>query len=188
MTYLQNNNIDDIFVPERDEDLKDKYLGKVIYCIGLTADAKRKPFDTIDAHINKLIEIVRFSRFDSITYSSSTRIYIHSLSSEIAEIDPILLDISDPFELFNLTKLTAESLLYNTIPNFKIVRYSNVYGMDFESENFLTSIISDAITKGAVTLYTTIDSEKDYISVEDAAKLTVEIALEGKEKIYNVAH
>lgn len=75
----------------------------------------------------------------------------------------------------------------NTVPDAKIIRYSNVYGVDKESDNFLTSIIRDALTKGHITLFTTPDSAKDYISVADAASLTVDIALSGKERIYNVA-
>ena len=66
-----------VFLPGRNEDLRGKTLGKVIYCIGLTADAKKKPFDTIAAHINKLSEIILHSDFEDITYASSTRVYIH---------------------------------------------------------------------------------------------------------------
>jgi nucleoside-diphosphate-sugar epimerase len=174
------------YLAGRDEDLSGKNLGQVIYCIGLTADAKRKPFDTIQAHISKLMDVIRFSKYESITYASSSRVYIHG-KGQVTESDAVLVDVADPFELFNLTKLTAEALLLNTVDNFKSVRYSNVYGADIHSENFLTTIITEAIDKGAVTLHTTADSAKDYISVYDAARLTVDIALHGKHKIYNVA-
>lgn len=176
----------EVYLPERDEDLSDKDLGKVIYCIGLTADAKKKPFETIDAHINKLSQIIRYSKFEDITYASSTRVYVHN-QGKVSENSLINVDVSDPFELFNLTKLTAESLLVNTTDHFKIVRYSNVYGNDLESENFLTSVIKEAIIKGSVVLHTTPDSGKDYISVYDAANLTIQISLSGKKRIYNIA-
>ncbi|XZF13819.1 NAD-dependent epimerase/dehydratase family protein [Chitinophagaceae bacterium MMS25-I14] len=182
---LQQRNLE-YFLPGRDEDLKGKNLGKVIFCIGLTADAKKKPFDTIEAHINKLSEIIRYSQFDDITYASSARVYVHG-TGLASETGNIAVDVADPFELFNLTKLTAESLLRNTVPHFKSVRYANVYGLDIHSENFLTSIISEAIARGTVTLHTTPDSAKDYISLRDAASLTVDIALRGTQQIYNVA-
>lgn len=182
---LEKRNLE-YFLPERDENVEGKDLGKVIYCIGLTADAKRRPFETINAHINKLSEIIRLCKFEDITYASSARVYVHGLGLA-SEAGLVSVDVSDPFELFNLTKLTAESLLLNTVSNFKSVRYSNVYGTDLTSENFLTSILTEAIKTDSVTLYTTPDSSKDYISVNDAAKLTVDISLSERNGIYNVA-
>jgi nucleoside-diphosphate-sugar epimerase len=181
---LRKRNIDFV-LPERNESLNGKDLGKIIYCIGLTGDAKKKPFETIDAHVNKLSDIIRSSYFNDITYASSTRIYIHD-NQESTESGLIPIDVLDPFELFNLTKLLGESLLINTTNNYKSVRYSNVYGNDVNSENFLTSIIADGIKCGKILLHTTSDSAKDFISVEDAARLTVDIAISGKG-IYNVA-
>lgn len=185
VSELQKREIP-FYLPERDEDLTGRQYGKLIYCIGLTADAKKKPFDTIQAHINKLSDIIRTAQFDEILYASSTRVYVHG-SGEISESDLIQVNTEDPFELFNLTKLTGESLLINTVPNSKVIRYSNVYGVDKESENFLTAVIKEALNTGNVNLQTTPDSSKDYISVFDAARLTVDIAMSGKQRIYNVA-
>lgn len=182
---LENRQIP-YYLPERDEDVSGRSYGKLIYCIGLTADAKKKPFETIQAHINKLSDIIRNAMFDEIVYASSTRVYVHG-EGDISESDLIPVNTEDPFELFNLTKLTGESLLVNTVPDSKIIRYSNVYGVDKESDNFLTSVIRDALNTGHINLQTTPDSAKDYISVFDAAKLTVDITLSGKQKIYNVA-
>lgn len=173
-------------LPERDEDLTGRDLGNLIYCIGLTADAKRLPFETLAAHLHKLEQIIRHSSFEKITYASSARIYVHG-ENPVSEKELVRVDVSDPFELFNLSKLTAESLLFNTVEKFHSVRYSNVYGLDTASENFLSSIIGDALQNGKVTLRTTPESAKDYISVSDAARMTIEIALRGVEKIYNVA-
>jgi len=33
--------------------------GHVIYCIGLTADFRQKPFETIEAHVSKLAEVAQ---------------------------------------------------------------------------------------------------------------------------------
>ena len=39
------------YTPHRSEELSGKNLGHVIYCIGLTADFRTKPFETIEAHV-----------------------------------------------------------------------------------------------------------------------------------------
>ena len=47
--------------PSRDEDLSGKNLGKVIFCIGLTGDFRARPFDTVTAHVCRLVEILQQS-------------------------------------------------------------------------------------------------------------------------------
>ena len=55
------------------------------------------------------------------------------------------------------------------------------------SRNFLSSLIRDALNERRVVLDTTLDSAKDYISVDDVARLLPQIASQGRERIYNVA-
>jgi nucleoside-diphosphate-sugar epimerase len=69
----------------------------------------------------------------------------------------------------------------------KIVRLSNVYGPDFTSQNFLSSIIRDALLRSEVTVHSSPDSEKDYISIDDAVEGILRIALEGNHRLYNLA-
>ena len=64
-----------IYIPGRNEIIKDKFLGDIIYTIGLTADFREHPYDTIIAHVCKLIEIMQNNTFKSLTYLSSTRVY-----------------------------------------------------------------------------------------------------------------
>lgn len=176
-----------IFTPKRDEELHGLYLGHVIYCIGLTADAKFKHHETVTAHITKLQEIIIFTKYDSITYCSSTRLYINNLNTQ--EYVNINVNINDSFELFNLTKLTAELLLKNTVKNYKIVRLSNIFGYDFDSENFITSIVRDSIEKNKIILRTTPDSSKDFLFINDAVNLIIKIATnDDAHGIYNVAY
>jgi nucleoside-diphosphate-sugar epimerase len=175
------------YAPQRNENLIGKDLGDIIYCIGLTSDAKYKPHETIEAQVFKLQEIIKFCNFKSIVYCSSTRVYIHNIESADEDL-PIRVDVNDSFELFNLTKLLSESLLKNTVKNYKSVRLSNVIGNDFASENFITSIVKDAVLNKKVILRTTRDSSKDYIFIDDAVDLILQIALSPNSKgIYNVA-
>jgi nucleoside-diphosphate-sugar epimerase len=177
------------YAPARDENLLDKELGDVIYCIGLTADFRKRPYDTVEAHVCKLREVLKECKFNSLTYLSSTRLYIHNKDLEIVdEQTPIPVDVTNPFDLFNASKLTGELLTLNCgRENVRVARLSNVYGFDFNSENFITSIIKDAVVQNKVTLRTTPDSAKDYISINDVVHLLIKISLHGKNSIYNVA-
>lgn len=175
------------FVPQRNEDLTGKDLGEVIYCIGLTSDFRKRPFDTVEAHVSKLSYILQNTNYHSFTYFSSTRVYVHN-TGKVNEDMPISIDINNPNDLFNVTKLAGELLLLNSGKlNVKMIRLSNVYGDDFESDNFLSSIIKDAVTKNSITLRTTPGSAKDYISIEDVVDMTLKISAYGKQKIYNLA-
>lgn len=177
----------DVFVPERnDERVFSKNLGHVIYCAGLTADYRQRPFDTIEAHVTYLAKILKKATFDSFLYLSSTRVYIkNQLGNESSDIivNPIESD-----DLFNISKLMGESLcLLQPSPQIRVARLSNVYGDDFNSDNFLFSIIRSAVHKNEIILQTTLNSQKDYISINDVVKLLIKIAFSGKQRMYNVA-
>jgi len=185
--YLRSKGID-VFCPERNVDLTTlRGLGHVVYCIGLTADFREKPFETIEAHICKLKHVLQVCEFESFTYLSSTRVYIHS-SNDVDEESLIPVSAANPFDLFNSSKLTGELLTLNCgKENCKVVRVSNVYGNDFASKNFLTSILQSAIHTGKIVLRTTPDSAKDYIAIDDVTRMLFEISSTGKSKIYNLA-
>jgi nucleoside-diphosphate-sugar epimerase len=175
------------FAPLRGEDFGNQNLGHVVYCVGLTADFRKKPFETVDAHVCYLCSILEKGNFDSLTYLSSTRVYINSLRSVAEETDHISVDPLNPDELYTLTKLTGERLCLSSGRNVKIARLSNIIGNDFNSNNFLTEITRKIYEQGSFTLYTTLQSAKDYLYIEDATDLLIKIATRGKEKIYNVA-
>jgi nucleoside-diphosphate-sugar epimerase len=175
------------YLPGRNEDLKGKELGNVIYCIGLTADFRTKPFETVEAHVCLLNKILKECSFESLTYLSSTRLYINSQKETGEEEDKILVDPLEPDELYTLTKLTGERICMSSGKLVKIARLSNVFGNDHGSTNFLADIIKNIEECGEVVLFSALSSSKDYIFIDDAVDLILKIALQGKEKIYNVA-
>ena len=183
---LVSDNIE-VYAPRKEEIIDNRNLGHIIYCIGLTADFRTKPFDTVEAHVCVLNKILRDCHFESLTYLSSTRIYINSVKDLAEENEKILVDPLDSDELYTLTKLTGERLCLSSKKNVKIVRLANVFGDDFNSENFLSDIVRKILNKETVTLYSTLPSSKDYLFIEDAVDLILKIALTGKEQIYNVA-
>jgi len=174
--------------PERgDNSIFEEDLGHLIYCIGLTADFRKRPFDTVKAHVCYLLYVLENARFDSFLYLSSTRVY--GTGKRIArEGDPIKIQPLDFNDLYNISKAMGESICFAMgKDNVRVVRLSNVYGFDFKSENFISSLIRDALRNKRIVLYTSLDSKKDYINIKDVVNILPKIAMHGSHKIYNVA-
>jgi nucleoside-diphosphate-sugar epimerase len=173
--------------PQRDDaSVFNSDLGHVVYCIGMTADFRQRPLETIDAHVARLLEVLTRGRFRSLLYLSSTRVYRGSMAGD--EETNLKVNPRDGDDLYNLSKLTGEAACFATErPDVRVVRLSNVYGDDWSSENFLTSIIRDALEKKQVLLQTSLDSTKDYIHVSDIIPVLAEIACAGRDRLYNVA-
>jgi nucleoside-diphosphate-sugar epimerase len=70
----------------------------------------------------------------------------------------------------------------------RIARLSNVTGNNFNTNLFLPSIIQDAINFKKINLETRLDSEKDYVYIDDVLEILPKISLEGKNRIYNIAN
>ena len=174
------------YAPARHEDLSGKQLGDVIYCIGLTADFRSRPFDTVEAHVCKLLEVLRNYEFDSLLYLSSTRLYGAGENST-AEENALRVAPLNPSDLYNISKAMGESIVLNCGRRTRVARISNVYGGDFTSDNFLSAIMREAITGGKIVMQTSAASAKDYVSVDDVVDGLTHIATSGREKIYNLA-
>jgi nucleoside-diphosphate-sugar epimerase len=174
------------FAPHRNEDLKGKPLGHVIYCIGLTADFRWRSSDTVEAHVCKLLSILTECEFDSLLYLSSARLYRRQKGIAL-EDDPVQINPLQSDHVYNVSKAMGESLSLSCGRPGRVVRLSAVYGADFASENFLTTILRDAILTKKVVLQTSLDSDRDYISVDDVVELLIKIATGGRERIYNLA-
>ena len=186
VSYLEERN-QECYIPKRDQVFyPDENLGHVIYCIGLTADFRTRHRDTVDAHVCKLLEVLNTTSFDSFLYLSSTRVYNHSkTSNEDTElkVNPNQLD-----DLYNISKLMGESIcLSNQNEKIRVVRLSNVVGNDFRSDNFLFSLIREAINKNKITLQQPLNIYRDYININDVLEMLYNISTKGKDRIYNLA-
>jgi len=184
--YFLRSGID-FYAPERDDNsIFKKNLRNVIYCIGVTADFRKRLFDTVKAHVCYLAHVLEHARFDSFLYLSSTRVY--KKTDGTGEDDLIKVNPLEEDDLYNISKVMGESLCFSSkIPNARVVRISNIFGEDFVSDNFLASIIRDAVIKNKIVFNTALSSEKDYVSIDDVVKLLPLIAQKGKHRIYNVA-
>ena len=161
-------------------------LGHVVYAVGMTADFRTKPFETIEAHVGLLARLLPSIRCESFLYLSSTRIYRGASSTD--EATPLSLDPNDPDRLYDLSKALGESLcLSRPDPRFRAARLSNVFGPGERSANFLSSVIDDAVRAGRVEIGQAPTSEKDYVAVEDVCDALIHIATRGQKRLYNVA-
>jgi nucleoside-diphosphate-sugar epimerase len=180
----------DVVAPARGEAVS-REPGHLVYCVGVTADFRMRPHDTVTAHISYLADIVGRVRPLSFLYLSSTRVYQGSESGE--ESAPLALRPANPEDLYNATKIAGEALcLAQPSETVRVARLSNVFGPGMDTQirprhDFLAAVIRDAVRTGKVTLRTTLDSEKDYIGVEDVVRAIERIALKGQHRLYNLA-
>jgi len=162
-------------------------LGHVFYCAGLTADWRRRPLDAVHAHVEHLVEVLERAHFNSLLYLSSTRVYKRALAAK----EDALLSVlpADPDDLFDLSKMLGEAACLADTRHqgaTRVARLSNVHGRDYRSDNFLPSVVRDAL-RGRVALRTSLASAKDYVGVDEVAALLPRIAMSGRERVYNVA-
>ncbi|MDE2259016.1 MAG: NAD(P)-dependent oxidoreductase [Betaproteobacteria bacterium] len=178
----------EVFVPTREAtDAIGRELGHVIYAIGLTADFRTRPIDTVDAHVCLLAHLLRTTRFDSWLYLSSTRIYA-GLVAEPAHEDVPLTVVPDADGIYNLSKLTGEAVCLAQISrHVRVARLANIYGSGQARETFLGSLLDDIAHGRDSMIHEAPTSSKDYIALEDVCWLLERIALGGSHRIYNVA-
>jgi nucleoside-diphosphate-sugar epimerase len=160
-------------------------LGHVIYCIGLTGDFRAHPLAAVDAHVCVLVDLLSRSTFDSFLYLSSVRLYAGG-GGPAREEDELRLDPARPDDLYNASKALGEAIVLSLGDRGRVARPSNVYGAG-QRDSFIAEVVDEAQAEGTVTFRSPPTSARDYISVEDVARLLVDIALRGRRRIYNVA-
>lgn len=176
----------DCVTPARTDTAPAQDLGHAIWAIGLTADFRQRPIDTVRAHVAAVLDVLDRGRFESFLYLSSTRVY--SGTSEANEGATFVVDPMNSSDLYNLSKLMGESVCHASgRQNVRVARLSNVFGPDFQSSNFLSTIIRDAVEHGQIGFSTAVDSSKDYVGIDDVTNALIEIATRGRHNIYNVA-
>jgi nucleoside-diphosphate-sugar epimerase len=172
--------------PGRGEPLAGRRLGHVVYCIGVTSDFRSRPHDTVEAHVCRLLEVMRTTEWETLLYLSSARLYRRasqtSESSARFEVTP-----ADPDQLYDLTKLAGEALLLADGRRTISVRISNVYGVDPQAQNFFCSLVRAAVDDGEITLRSAPGSRRDYVSVDDVVRMLAAIVGRGRHRTYNIA-
>ncbi|MCZ8376787.1 MAG: NAD(P)-dependent oxidoreductase [Beijerinckiaceae bacterium] len=182
---------EEVFAPARgDEAIWREDLGAVVYCIGVTADFRSRPLETVEAHVGLLRRLLADARFDRLVYLSSTRVYGGAAHDDqpVREDMSLAVNPHSGSDLYNLSKLMGESLcLHGSHGRACVARLSNVVGgEDADSENFIPSLLRDAAT-GRIHLRSALDSAKDYIHIDDVVPLLARMARGPATGIYNIA-
>jgi nucleoside-diphosphate-sugar epimerase len=161
------------------------YLGTIVYCSGVAWGADAAPLEAYELHAATLLRLLRSHEYDRAIYLSSTRVYGRSPST--SEASPVAILTDSPADTYPATKLAGEGIALAASPENRVIRCSNVYGASLRSELFLSDIVRQAAQTGCIDLRSSLESSKDYISVEDVATLVLRIAAGSRRRIYNVA-
>lgn len=176
----------EVFAPTRgSQEIFERPLGCVWYCIGLTADFRQRPFDTVDAHVCLLRQLLERADYDTLIYLSSTRVYAGSDSAR--ETQALAVRPDSPDHLYNLSKLMGENLTLAAGRNGRVARLSNVLGPDMGPDNFVGSVLDEAARTGTVHLRTALDSSKDYVWIDDVVAALIALAGPDAAPITNLA-
>ena len=190
--HLRNQG-HEVWVPQRDDPaVFERELGHAVYAIGLTADFRRRPLATVEAHVSVLRRVLEAGHFESLTYLSSTRVYAGAAST--SEAAALRVDPNAPDDLYNLSKLLGEALcLHCGHAGMKVARLANIVGARPAGEegsgaaNFIDALIDEGRRTCHVRLQTSLASTKDYLGIDAAVDLLVRIALSAHTGIFNVA-
>ncbi|HTU82336.1 MAG TPA: NAD-dependent epimerase/dehydratase family protein [Candidatus Acidoferrales bacterium] len=160
-------------------------LGTVIYCSGIAWGASEAPLEAYDAHVVAVARLLRDARYDRFVYLSSTRVYDASPATD--EETPAAVRADAAADVYVASKLAGENLVLAANPANRVVRASNTFGASLRSQLFLSDVLRQAVTTGRIQLRSALESSKDYVSVEDVAERTLDVASRGTHRIYNVA-
>jgi nucleoside-diphosphate-sugar epimerase len=135
--------------------------------------------------VGALAALARGGRFESLLYLSSTRVYDRHPGPLAREDDELRLRPQDAGDLYALSKAAGEAVAL--VAGGRVARLSNVYGPRAAPHDFLASVLREPLERGSVTLESSLDSSRDFVSLADVVGLLERIALEGRERVYNVA-
>ncbi|ASU40574.1 hypothetical protein hmeg3_21245 [Herbaspirillum sp. meg3] len=178
---------DACYAPERGSaEIFERDLGRVFYCIGLTADYAAKPFETVEAHVSFLSKILSHSRFDRLVYLSSTRVY--DGLSHGKEGQALCLDPQNPRHLYDLSKALGENLcVMDSGSRACVARLANVYDSAPGSPGFLSRLLQQAREMREFSLASSPDFSRDYVHVDDVVASLKIMLDENVTGIVNVA-
>ena len=171
-----------------DPELLARDLGALYYCAGLTADYDRRPYDTVDAHVGLLNDILRAGRFERLVYLSSTRLYDGLAKAEVDEDEPLVFEPSDPRRIYDLSKALGESLtLTRAAERGRVARLANVYDWEPGAPGFLSEWLSRARRERQMVLQSSPAAARDYIHLDDVVTALIAIAETEAPGAFNVA-
>lgn len=178
-----------VWAPKRQSrEIFERPLGTVFYSIGMTANYSIDPFATVDAHVCYLSELLERADMQHIVYLSSVRLY-DQIGTEVAiEDSPLSFSPKDPRHLYDLSKALGENLcLTASGGRGAVARLSSVYDDGKNSLGFLSNLLKRLTCESDITLDSSPNYCRDYITLEDAISALIQIGRKNAIGIYNVA-
>lgn len=159
----------DVYAPSRGAlDLCQRDLGRVFYCAGLTGDFMARPFDTVEAHVGLLTQVLRDARFERLLYLSSTRLYDSLGARGGHEGDVLEFDVAAPRNVYDLSKALGENLcLARSEGRAAVARLANVFDWTEDAGGFLSDLLKRARHEREITLPSSPQAGRDYIHADD---------------------
>jgi nucleoside-diphosphate-sugar epimerase len=186
---MLNTSLIDCYAPGRsDDDLFKRDLGKVFYCIGLTADYAYRPFDTVEAHVIFLARFLKQARFEKLVYLSSTRLYDGLQAKVCKEDEDLLFNPSNPRHIYDLSKALGENLCMTASSGrASVARLSCVYDDAPGSPGFLSELLQRLCTEREFALDSSSGVVRDYVAIGDVLVALKAILDSGRHDVFNVA-
>lgn len=180
-----------VYTPRRDDpDLWRRPLGRVIYCVGMTADYAARPFDTVQAHVGLLAQVLQQASFEHLVYLSSTRLY-DSLGEHggapLDENSALLLEPRQPRHLYDLSKALGENLCLNASGDrAAVARLACVYDWRAGAPGFLSEWLARAALLPQLAIDSASGVVRDYIHLDDVVAALSAMAQQRCTGIVNV--
>jgi UDP-glucose 4-epimerase len=181
-----------VYAPRRDDpELLRRPLGRVIYCAGMTADYAARPFDTVQAHVGMLAQVLREASFEHLVYLSSTRLYDSLGEHDGASIDEKTALVLDPHQarhLYDLSKALGENLCLNAAGGrAAVARLACVYDWSAGAPGFLSAWLQRARHEQHLHIDSGSGVVRDYIHLDDVVAALHAMAAQRSSGIVNVA-
>jgi nucleoside-diphosphate-sugar epimerase len=176
----------------------DNEIDYLFNCAGYRGNAAINAFESLEAHINLPIFLLKTARIKTCFISlGSTRIYgFLKHKNQVFTENYLSKDIfTGGGYIYDGSKKMMESLLLNhsSKVNFKIAipRLSNVFGghtiNDLDDSTFLTLLLKSAISDKKILTHQNTESAKDFIYIDDAIEGVLRTALfSEKSTSYNI--
>lgn len=179
----------EVYAPSRgDPDLLTRDLGRVFYCAGLTGDFMERPFDTVDAHVGLLTQVLRDARFERLIYLSSTRLYDSLGERGGREDDVLAFDVAARRNVYDLSKALGENLcLARSGGRAAVARLSNVFDWTDDAGGFLSDLLKRARREKDINLPSSPQAGRDYIHADDVIAGLLAMDAQGAQGVVNIA-
>lgn len=178
-----------VYSPARgDPALLSQDLGRVFYCAGLTGDFMVRPFDTVEAHVGLLTQVLRDATFERLIYLSSTRVYDSLGPRGGKEGDVLEFDVAAPRNVYDLSKALGENLcLARSGGRAAVARLANVFDWTDDAGGFLSDLLKRARREKVMTFDSSPQAGRDYIHASDVIAALLAMDTQDADGIVNIA-